>query len=323
MLLVDESIEILSALNLKPADLETAVRSGLLKDDGDSYSVGNPDYDGDFFGGVIRLLKSRKLVKVRVKGKKTHLAFWSMPIDLILAFEEVIVMTYMFEGSDMYYLFKMNDVPYQRIGVRHDETGYHFDETITHTVGNDDQLKSLIHICDNERLNAVGEDYYALSANNYRTDPEVSRKMNSNLRSYFCYRMKTEASQRLWTVYKSKRATVGKNTRSARRWLPMNSRATNKYTDANVLVYGVNVFVPTGKRLYYRNYGIEVSDDQYALSTMVQWIWRSAIRKGEEIWIYIPSRRMRELLKQWLNDLATKWQQHIPLEEREVVVDAS
>ena len=157
VLLVDESIEILSALNLKPADLETAVRSGLLKDD-----------------GVIRLLKSRKLVKVRVKGKKTHLVFWSMPIDLILAFEEVIVMTYMFEGSDMYYLFKMNDVPYQRIGVRHDETGYHFDETITHTVGNDDQLKSLIHICNNERLNAVGEDYYALSANNYRTDPEVS-----------------------------------------------------------------------------------------------------------------------------------------------------
>ena len=38
----------------------------------------------------------------------------------------------------------------------------------------------------------------------------------------------------------------------------------------------------------------------YALSTMLQWIWRSAIRRGEEIWLYVPSRRMRTLLKDWM-----------------------
>jgi hypothetical protein len=44
--------------------------------------------------------------------------------------------------------------------------------------------------------------------------------------------------------------------------------------------------------------------EAYALSEMVQWIWRSAIRKGEDIWIYIPSRRMRTLLQDWLARLA-------------------
>lgn len=35
---------------------------------------------------------------------------------------------------------------------------------------------------------------------------------------------------------------------------------------------------------------------------MVQFIWRSRIREGKEISLYIPSKRMRELLKEWLND---------------------
>lgn len=33
---------------------------------------------------------------------------------------------------------------------------------------------------------------------------------------------------------------------------------------------------------------------------MVQWIWRSRIRKGENINIYIPSIRMRKLLDAWM-----------------------
>ena len=33
---------------------------------------------------------------------------------------------------------------------------------------------------------------------------------------------------------------------------------------------------------------------------MLQFIWRSAIRDGKEIWVYIPSIRMRNLLKQWI-----------------------
>lgn len=47
---------------------------------------------------------------------------------------------------------------------------------------------------------------------------------------------------------------------------------------------------------------ISVDENGYALSEMLQFIWRSAIRDGKEIWVYIPSIRMRELLKQWIKD---------------------
>lgn len=194
-LLIDESIQTLSTVKMKNTDLRMAVDAGLIKDNGYSYSIGKPDYDGELFRGFVRLLKSRDLVKAngRGHGKASQLYFWSMPIDLILAFDEVIIMTYMFEGSDMYYLFKMNDISYMNIGIRHDDTGYHFDETITHTIGRGPQVRGLIHICDNKALNAIGEDYHALSASKYRKNPKLADEMNSNLRSYFTYRLNTES----------------------------------------------------------------------------------------------------------------------------------
>ena len=37
------------------------------------------------------------------------------------------------------------------------------------------------------------------------------------------------------------------------------------------------------------------------IGEMVQWIYRSQIRNGKPITVYVPSRRMRELLIDWLN----------------------
>ena len=53
---------------------------------------------------------------------------------------------------------------------------------------------------------------------------------------------------------------------------------------------------------YFNQHGFSIDVNKYALSEMIQWIWRSAIRDGEDIYIYIPSKRMREVLQLWLND---------------------
>ena len=58
--------------------------------------------------------------------------------------------------------------------------------------------------------------------------------------------------------------------------------------------------VPTVK-MFIESRGVTVDQDQYALSALVQWIFRSAIRDGEPITLYIPSERMRGLLIDWLN----------------------
>jgi hypothetical protein len=42
-------------------------------------------------------------------------------------------------------------------------------------------------------------------------------------------------------------------------------------------------------------------EEQFALIEMIQYLYRSAIRERKPINVYIPSLRMRELLKSWLN----------------------
>lgn len=51
---------------------------------------------------------------------------------------------------------------------------------------------------------------------------------------------------------------------------------------------------------FFKQRGINIDEDLYGLSEMIQWIWRSRIRKGENINIYIPSMRMRNLLNAWM-----------------------
>ena len=58
------------------------------------------------------------------------------------------------------------------------------------------------------------------------------------------------------------------------------------------------------EKSFYKKYGIEVDEEMYALSIMLQWIWRSAIREGQEINIYIPSSRMRTLLLDWMDKVS-------------------
>ena len=54
-------------------------------------------------------------------------------------------------------------------------------------------------------------------------------------------------------------------------------------------------------KTFIESRGVKVNQDQYALSALVQWIFRSAIRDGKPITLYIPSERMRGLLVDWLN----------------------
>ena len=46
---------------------------------------------------------------------------------------------------------------------------------------------------------------------------------------------------------------------------------------------------------------IQKFDDAFAVSTLLQVIFRSAIREKKPVDLYLPSSRMRDLLTSWLN----------------------
>ena len=89
-------------------------------------------------------------------------------------------------------------------------------------------------------------------------------------------------------------------------FLSSNAKATNDYKDRAVLAYCVNMFLNPYIKKYFQKKNlkdgtqIEVKEELFALSCMLQWIYRSQIRDDKETTVYIPSRRMRNLLERWL-----------------------
>ena len=83
-------------------------------------------------------------------------------------------------------------------------------------------------------------------------------------------------------------------------------RATNEYRDRNCVAYLMNRYMNPIVKNFFLQHNVNVDEDGYALSEMLQFIWRSAIRQGREIWVYIPSIRMRNLLKQWIEENSPK-----------------
>jgi hypothetical protein len=84
-------------------------------------------------------------------------------------------------------------------------------------------------------------------------------------------------------------------------FIPTNARATNDYRRVAAVAYLCNTFYHPIIKAYFESMGVPVYEDLYALSQMVQWIWRSRVREQAPINVFIPSERMRGLLKRWLN----------------------
>lgn len=90
---------------------------------------------------------------------------------------------------------------------------------------------------------------------------------------------------------------------SKQTWLSSNTRATNTLSHKRCLVHCYNRYPTQSVMQYLRDYGVEIDNDVFAISEMVQWIWRSCIRNQEEIYLAIASKRMRFLFLNWLHDL--------------------
>ena len=52
---------------------------------------------------------------------------------------------------------------------------------------------------------------------------------------------------------------------------------------------------------YFQEHDILVRTDLWALSDFLQWLYRSRIREGKPIDVYLPSQRMRGIFQAWLS----------------------
>ena len=68
-------------------------------------------------------------------------------------------------------------------------------------------------------------------------------------------------------------------------------------TGRKYLAFIANPYLPAARNTKY-----EIDSDQYALMELLKFMFQSDLRNGHEIWIYIPSSRMRNLLRTWISE---------------------
>ena len=296
-LIIDESIQVIERMNVTDKDFALIISQ--LADVGENGVVRwkDKEYDGRFCdykeladAGSLRMIDSA-LLNV-------------MNPDMLRSFDEVFMLTYLFDGQYQKAYLDFFGFDYRIIGVELDEDGYRFSNAPDSPPPLD--YRSLIHIVETPAMNKVGDGKFALSKNWFTRrgydHPDI-RALRNNLKKFFQGVPGGNHDSRLWTSFKDARdkLTDRRTGRFRNNFLQVSARATNEFRNRTDIAYMANRFVDPNLLKFFSERDIEINSDHFALSEMLQWIWRSAIRDNKPINLYIPSSRMRELLIDWMN----------------------
>lgn len=300
-LILDEVFQAVQTIQISPKDLQMLKRDMIEVDSGYRVHWVNDDYEGRF-EDLKDMCKTGNVILYN-----DCLLLWKFPIEVFQSFDEVIILTYMFDAQVQKYYFDIHGIEVQRIGTVCEDGRYHFCDTV-HVPAYVSELPSKIHIVDDDKLNKIGETRSSLSvswfskARDAKGQPLI-KQLRNNLTNLFKNKFSSSSNQNLWTAFKDYQSLL-KGKGYTKGFLSCNVRATNAYRNRDCLAYCVNIYYNPLLKNYFQEQGVKVREDEYALSEMIQWVWRSAIRDGKDIWIYIPSRRMRELFQNWLSSIS-------------------
>jgi hypothetical protein len=296
-LILDEVIDIVRFLEIGPRDIKTLIDSRLIEIEPETNRVIWLEKDYNEHWKSIK----QEIETEYITFEDNHLMVWMLPIELFSSFNEVLILTYMFKAQYQYYYFKLYGIDVEYIGVRKCKGGTGYEFTPKPSV---EKIKiPEIHIYEGDNLNAVGDDYYALSAGWHKNEDgkhTADKKiLKDNLYNFYTHKCVSKSENRLWSTFDPENTKLG-GKGYAKRCIAFNTRAVNDYSNCTHLAYLVNVFTNVNIMNYFERRGFSVDRDALATSDMVQWLWRSALRNGHEVWLYLPSSRMRNLLKEWI-----------------------
>ena len=148
-----------------------------------------------------------------------------------------------------------------------------------------------------KRSNPLSKSWYDNQNKKKLDGMEVLKK---NMYNFFRNVCKSKAEDNMWTTFKDYQSKC-KGKGYAKGFVSCNARATNEFRHKKNLAYCTNIFNNPILIKFFTSKGVVVDEDAYALGELIQWIFRSQLRDDKPINIYIPSQRMRELLKNWLS----------------------
>ncbi|AOY60556.1 hypothetical protein [Desulfococcus multivorans] len=315
-LILDEVMSVLEPLDVPEADFKAMMGHDVLRIDEDDpiyqgsirkLMPGSTMKDVSAFRYYVDLAEMDRLVLANGKAM-----LWLFPHEIFETFRDIYCMTYMFEGQIQKAYYDLFGVKYEYFDVQGSrDAGF---KLVPGVDGRDTEMNALEMISglidlipEDDRLNCVGDEPGALSLSWYqRQTPAVIDLLRKNLGNYFKHKTKGGARSRLWATYsKFVRPLEGNGYMSSNKdtsaHLAFNAKATNKYRTRFNLAYCCNVHLKPEITRFFDFHGVKIDEEQYALSVLIQWVWRSRIRENKSVTLYLPSSRMRGLLHRWLS----------------------
>lgn len=233
--------------------------------------------------------------------KKGNLYIYALPMHIFFMVRRCYILTYMFEGQYLAGLLKLYSISYTLKSVYKPNSKYFLiPYNIQDTIKDFKNIYPKIHLYEGS-LNSENKKEYSLTytyLNNKSKETEI-KKLKANVLNYITHIYPCKAEHILWTTLKDKKEFL-KGKGYTKEFLSLNARSTNKYKDKTVLIYLYNKYInPVYEDLFNAiggHIGVrsQLDEELYALSELVQWIFRSAIREKKDIYLYLPSYRMRE-----------------------------
>lgn len=296
-LILDETVNVVEPYNLKHKDdIKYLLQKGSIKIDDSGY-IEWLDEDIDTRYNEIKILAQNHSLFFVDK----MLLMWRYPPEIFKLFPKVFIMTYMFKASILRYYLDLINAEYEIKSLKKSEGQFYVCDYFKPDLS---LYREKIHVyIERDLTENFTQKESSLSATWLRSgrhDKEIDI-IRRNIYNYFTNKEPAKGKQIIWTTLKDCQDKL-KGKGYTLRFVSHNYRATNNYSEATHLCYALNKYLDPGVIKFFFHNGIRVNQDLYALSEMLQWIWRSAIRNDEDIYIYIPSKRMRRLLLEWLDE---------------------
>lgn len=305
-LILDEVVEVVSVAPISGKDAECLIKGGVLKieEDGIVSYVEDSKYKGKFME-IVDMAKSNRLISYGGSTENGNtLMLWHFPIEIFKAFKESYILTYLFDCQVQAYYFKLHGLEYEKKSAKLVDGEYQIVDYYN-SESNDlfKRIRIFKDVAGEDSLNKIGDDKTALSKGWHdKNRGVVVQQLGKNAYNFFRHKLKLTGKDCMWTSFakeekkNNKTQPIVQVASYGKRWLPCNARATNDYREVSACAYLVNRFFNPIIMRFFEKRGIEVNEDEYALSELIQWIYRSRLRSGGDIDLYIPSKRMRELL---------------------------
>ena len=245
---------------------------------------------------------SPKILSAAMSGclylQDRQMFIWALPQSILQAGLSLTVLTYKAEGSLFVAYLRKLEMPFQL------ETDVLMDEQFRKKAAELITVED-IPALSRLKLTHTGQQSGSKSAS-YCKKVSVSlknlrdRKLKGvNIKDILVTCMK-EAWLKPANDNKVKSGPLAKESHlSKSNWIPNTTRGTNDYAHCSHLIYLYDQYPHPFIARWLGDSSREFAD-AYALTELVQLVWRARVRRGGPITVYIPSLRMRTLFEEWL-----------------------